>query len=74
MQGMRTKDSVVTLCASVHLFRLLTRTSGASCVSARSDEGVARRTAVGLPDFVKVRYSSTGRHGDELNTGCGAAW
>ena len=47
---------------------------GASCVSARSDEGVARRTAVGLPDFAKVRYSSTGRHGDELNTGCGAAW
>ena len=74
MQGMRTKDSVVTLCASVHLFRLLTRGSGLSCIPVRSDDSVARRTAVGLPDFVYVRYSSTGRHGDELNTGCGAAW
>ena len=35
---------------------------------------VSRTTLLGLRSIRKVRYSSTGRHGDELNTGCGAAW
>ena len=36
--------------------------------------GVLWRTPVGLLLNHWVRYSSTGRDGDELNTGCGAVW
>lgn len=57
-----------------HLFRFPTSGTGCSHVGAGGGGSVSRRTMVGLPLLVKVRYSSTGRYGDELNTGCGAAW
>ena len=69
-----TGDSVVGSCAPIHLFRFLACSVGAHCRRPRSGVGVVRRTVVGLPLLGKMRYSSTGRHGDELNTGCGAAW
>ena len=74
MQGVRTDASVVALHALKHLFRFPTSGTGRSNVGAGGCGSVSRRTVVGLPLLGKVRYSSTGRHGDELNTGCGAAW
>ena len=74
MQSVRTGASVVATHALKHLFRFPASGTGRSNGGAGGGGSVSRRTMVGLPLLVKVRYSSTGRYGDELNTGCGAAW